>query len=119
MITEIEASIKDIDNERKKVVFQALIPGIKYLNDPVPGEVYYLSTKRRAEYLNVMLMKDLGTDTSYQIMTEAIEKAEVGDLEALSYILDVMLISYDRIRQNQGFPQVVTKNSLISWEIFT
>ncbi|HBB60370.1 MAG TPA: hypothetical protein DCZ61_01080 [Lachnospiraceae bacterium] len=25
------------------------------------------------------------------------------------YILDVMLISYDRIRQNQGFPQGVTE----------
>lgn len=112
LITEIEASLKDIDNERKKVVLEALIPGIKYLSDPVPGEVYYLSAKGRAEYLNVIIMKELGTDTSYQIMMEEIEKAEVGDLEALSYILDVMLISYDRIRQNQGFPQVVTEEQL-------
>jgi hypothetical protein len=30
----------------------------------------------------------------------------------LLYILDVMLISYDRIRQNQRFPQVVTEEQL-------
>lgn len=112
LITELDASLKELHKERKEILLKALIPSIKNLNDPLPSEGYYLSAKGRAEYLTIIIMNDLGNDTSFRIMLEAIEKAEVGDLEALSYMLDVMLISYDRIRPNKGFPQVVTEDNL-------
>lgn len=112
LITEMDASLKDLDVERKETLLMALIPSIKYLDVPDSSEGGFLSIKSRAEYLTIVIMKDLGDDNSFQIMQEAIDKAEVDDLEALAYILDVMLISYDRIRQNSGYPRVVSEEQL-------
>lgn len=112
LIAEVKALAGDLNKERKEVLLKAFIPGIKSLPDLQPSELLIGSAKNRACDFCIDMMNDIGTEISYSVMKEAIENAEPGDLEALSYILDIMLISHNRIRQNAGYPVVVTEKQL-------
>lgn len=111
IITEIDALVPVLTDERAKILLIAMLKSIKYFKVS-KHEFYYSSAKGRAEDLCITLMDKVGKGSAFEIMRSAIQTADVDDLEGISYILDIMLISYNRIRQNHGFPQVVTEEQL-------
>ena len=114
LLAEIEAfiSVNAFPIRIKEIFLKALIPGIKYIKKPLPGEILILSNIEKAEHLIIKIMKEIGCNETFYIMSEAIDVAKIEDLDVISYILDIMLISYNRIRENHGFPQVVTEKQL-------
>lgn len=111
VITEIEALAPVLTDERSKLLLITMLKYIKYFK-PSKQENYYSSAKGRAEDLCITLLDKVGKNSSFEIMKSAINTAEVNDLEGIAYVLDVMLISYNRIRENHGYPQVVTEEQL-------
>lgn len=111
VITEIEALAPVLTDERSKILLITMLKCIKYFK-PSKQENYYSSAKGRAEDLCITLLDKVSKDSSFEIMKSAINTADVNDLEGIASILDVMLISYNRIRQNQGYPQVATEEQL-------
>ena len=111
VITEIDALAPILSDVRSKILLAAMLKCIKYFENE-STEIYYSSAKRRAEDLCITLMEKIGKNSSFEVMTTAIDNAEPEDLEGITYLLDVMLISYNRIRENHGYPQVVTEDQL-------
>lgn len=111
VITEIDALAPVLTDERAKILLITMLKSMKYFKAS-KYEFYYSSAKGRAEDLCITLMDKIGKDATFDIMKAAIQGADVSDLEGIAYILDIMLISYNRIRQNSGFPQVVTEEHL-------
>lgn len=111
LITETDNIADELPFERRRILAQALIADVKYFSDSLSGDNIF-SAKERAIYLIIVLMAKLGTDTSYLLMQDAINTADDGDMDTISRLLKIMLASYDRNRQEQSYPRVVTEDQL-------
>lgn len=111
VVTEIIALARVQTGERSKILLAAMLKSIKFLKTSNEAS-HFSSAKGNAEHLCIDLMEKIGKDTSFTILKSAIETADVKDLEGIAYLLNIMLISYERIRENQGYPQLITEEQL-------
>lgn len=112
LLQEITASKELLDDDRKIVFIKSLISCLKDLSGSSNANGFYISPYRSAENLIIWLMSKVDSKINLQIISDYIEKANADDLPHICSLLCVMLITFDRIRPNRGYPKMVLEEQL-------
>lgn len=98
LLSEIDASLSLLDEDRKELLAKLLIKYSAKLKGDNQRSIFEVSVRRRAEYMIEKILGQIGnTNTVFSIIKVAINEADIDSIQALAVLINTIELAHGRL----------------------